>query len=379
MAGERTIDGLPAGALDGLRLVFFQECEEHLAELEAGLIALQSGEADGETVNSVFRAAHSIKGGAAAFGLDALVQFAHGFESALSELRDGRLEAAPGIVKLMLGAGDVLADLVRAARDGGAVSAARVEGVAAELAALVSAPEASLDDVFEGLAFTPTPVAFEPLAIVDDAGLGPEMRTWAIRFRPYADLYAKANETLLLMRDLRALGEIEVTLDLGDLPPLEELAPEESYCAWLVRLTTAADEYDIRAVFEFVEGDCDLAIEPEAPEYDIVEAPADAPAPAAEMAAPPAPANTPTPAPPPAQTIRVDLERVDKLIDLVSELVINQAMLAQRVADQGADPNSPIALALEDLDQLTRDIQDNVMAIRAQPVKTVFQRMSRLV
>jgi two-component system chemotaxis sensor kinase CheA len=116
VAGERTIDGLPAGALDGLRLVFFQECEEHLAELEAGLIALQSGEADGETVNSVFRAAHSIKGGAAAFGLDALVQFAHGFESALSELRDGRLEAAPGIVKLMLGAGDVLADLVRAAR-----------------------------------------------------------------------------------------------------------------------------------------------------------------------------------------------------------------------------------------------------------------------
>ena len=78
-------------------------------------------------------------------------------------------------------------------------------------------------------------------------------------------------------------------------------------------------------------------------------------------------------------TIRVDLERVDRLIDLVGELVINQAMLAQRVVEAGLARSSTIALGLDDLEQLTREIQDSVMAIRAQPVKSVFQRMPRLV
>lgn len=387
MAGERTIDGLPAGALEQLKIVFFQECEEHLGELEAGLLAIQKGEADSELLNSVFRAAHSIKGGAAAFGLDDLVQFAHGFESALSEVRDGKLAPEPPVVKLLLSAGDVLTDLVRAARDGGEVDTTRVESIGLELAALVDTPEEAMDDVFEGLNFTPTRVEFEPITI----GRADDIRAWSIRFRPYADLYAKANDTYNLLRDLRALGDVDVELDDRDLPLLQDLEAEDSYLGWHVRLTTAAPEDEIRAVFEFVEGDCELSVECEISDDDIIITDAEPllvappafaaqPVPAAP-APPPAAAATPTIAPSPSaapQTIRVDLDRVDKLIDLVSELVINQAMLAQRVADHGVAPNSSVALALEDLDQITRDIQDNVMAIRAQPVKTVFQRMSRL-
>ena len=78
-------------------------------------------------------------------------------------------------------------------------------------------------------------------------------------------------------------------------------------------------------------------------------------------------------------TIRVDLDRVDRLIDLVGELVINQAMLAQRVTEAGLASMSGVATGLDELEQLTREIQDSVMAIRAQPVKSVFQRMPRLV
>ena len=103
--------------LAAIRETFFQECEEQLAELESGLLAMEAGDTDPETINAVFRAVHSIKGGAGAFSLDALVRFAHVFETALDEMRSGRLAPSPDALKVMLRAADVLADLVRAARD----------------------------------------------------------------------------------------------------------------------------------------------------------------------------------------------------------------------------------------------------------------------
>jgi two-component system chemotaxis sensor kinase CheA len=104
-----------------IRETFFQECEEQLAGLEAGLIAMETGTADAETVNAVFRSVHSIKGGAGIFALDALVRFAHVFETTLDAVRSGRLAASAPVLNLLLRAADVLADLVRAAREGGAV------------------------------------------------------------------------------------------------------------------------------------------------------------------------------------------------------------------------------------------------------------------
>src|SRR5947209_7310070 len=119
-----------------IRQTFFQECEEQLVELEAGLLEMNEGNADSETVNAVFRAVHSIKGGAGAFSLDALVRFAHVFETALDEMRSGRLAASDNVVKTLLRAADVLADLVRAARDGGTVDEAHSAALVEELKAL---------------------------------------------------------------------------------------------------------------------------------------------------------------------------------------------------------------------------------------------------
>ncbi len=375
--------------MDAIKQTFFQECEEQLAELEAGLLAMDGGENDNETVNAVFRAVHSIKGGAGAFSLDSLVRFAHVFETCLDKIRSDRLVADGPVLKILLRAADLLADLVRAARDGAPVDAARSEALGQELSALegaatpVAAAPVIDDDGMDGLLFSAVPIAIEP-AITTDA--------WLVRFRPLPALYAKANDAALLLRELRRLGSTEVTLDTTDLPGLAELDPEGAYLGWAVLLNTTENEAVIREVFEFVDGDCTLEVSP------AMVAPVNAPLPAGrdiaallpETSA--QPGETPLPTPrtaesaarrdepvaAPTPTIRVDLDRVDRLIDLVGELVINQAMMAQRVLEAGEARTSKIALALGDLEQLTREIQDSVMAIRAQPVKSVFQRLPRL-
>jgi two-component system, chemotaxis family, sensor kinase CheA len=434
--------------LEAIKVTFFQECEELLADLEGGLLAMQEGAGDLETVNAVFRAVHSIKGGAGAFGLEPLVRFAHVFETLLDAVRSGSVPNTVELAAVLLRASDILADHVSAARGLGDVDMGASAAMAAELetwtdpnaapAAAAPAPvveevppapvgvtaaDDAMDDDDLGFVFVPQTITVEAQAA--DAELVPS-NVWTVSIRPKSDLYRKANETALLLRELSRLGPIKATLDDSALPALEDLDPEAAFVTWSVRLETDEDESAIREVFEFVDGDCDLeitrgegsvgdamaalltvaetpppvieAVEPApapAPEPIEISAPAPvaeatpvAPAPppvveAAKPAAAPAaatPKATPVEVPGPGQSvIRVDPERIDRLIDLVGELVINQAMLAQRVGEYGIAPSSNLAMGLDELEQLTREIQDSVMAIRAQPVKSVFQRMPRLV
>jgi two-component system chemotaxis sensor kinase CheA len=422
--------------LEAIKVTFFQECEELLADLEGGLLAMEEGAGDSETVNAVFRAVHSIKGGAGAFGLEPLVRFAHVFETLLDAVRAGSVPNTVELAAVLLRASDILADHVSAARGLGDVDMAASAAMAAELETWTDpdAAPAAAAPVFEDAAPAP-PIGVSGVAVdeaMDDDDLGfifvPQTisveaqaadvevpsNVWTVSIRPKSDLYRKANETALLLRELNRLGPIKATLDDRALPALEELDPEAAFVTWTVRLETEDDETAIREVFEFVDGDCDLeitrgeapvedalaslltvaetpvaapemAVEPIAPAAIEIPAPvATAPAPveAAKPAAPaaPTPKATQVEVPGPGQSvIRVDPERIDRLIDLVGELVINQAMLAQRVGEYGIAPSSNLAMGLDELEQLTREIQDSVMAIRAQPVKSVFQRMPRLV
>ena len=437
--------------LEAIKVTFFQECEELLADLEGGLLAMQDGNDDGDTVNAVFRAVHSIKGGAGAFGLEPLVRFAHVFETLLDALRSNEIPSTQDLIAVLLRASDVLADHVSSARGLGVVDDAVSAAMAAELKAwtdpshtaapapalgesVESAPPAPLVvDAEEGLEDDDLGFDFQPMTITIDEQAATVFQAigdaWTVSIRPKSDLYRKANETALLLRELARLGPIQATLDDSALPTLEFLDPEAAYVTWTVRLETEQDEAAIREVFEFVDGDCELEIvRGEAPVdqalaalLNPVETPTE-PAPASQpdlMTAPsviespiiappvveavaPAPISAPVPAAPPIaanappaavaakaqqievpgpgqSVIRVDPERIDRLIDLVGELVINQAMLAQRVGEYGIAPSSNLAMGLDELEQLTREIQDSVMAIRAQPVKSVFQRMPRLV
>ncbi len=357
--------------MEAIRQTYFQECEELLLAMEEGLIAIEHGEADNDTVNAVFRAVHSIKGGAGAFGFDAMVTFAHGFETVLDLLRSNRLEAGGDSVKVLLRAGDTLADHVAAAR--GAGDAPQDGDIIAALSALSGEEplEGPAPADFEGLDFAPMTI------VVDET---PTLQEWRIVFRPHAALYANANEPALLLRELALLGTLAVEADLSRLPALEALDPDESYLGWTLTLRTDQPRAAIEDAFDFVTGHCDLIIEETLPALDIatleplvIEPPPDAPAPVAERkdASPAAEV--------PRQTIRVDLEKVDRLVNLVGELVITQAMLSQRVLECRLPRGSAVCKGLGELEHLLRDLQESVMAIRTQPVKSVFQRMPRLV
>ncbi len=393
-----------------IKQTFFQECEEQLAELETGLMAIEEGDDDPETINAVFRAVHSVKGGAGAFNLSALVKFAHVFESTMDMVRTGRLAPGPEVLKVMLRAADVLADLVRAARNDETLDPARSDVLVEELTAFTRgggapAAEPAADD------FVFTPVAVD-LSDFDDFGsleIPAAAAGFRITFKPRPDLYAKGNDAAILLREVERLGTVRVECDASALPLLGEIDPEGAYLSWTVEVETAQDEASVREIFDFVEWDSDLAVTPlaapppapvatEGPAILDVDGPEDPVAPApvpVPSSAPPAIPPAPAAADVPAQagddhagerkgsvaatpTIRVDLERVDRLIDLVGELVINQAMLAERVTEAGLARVSAVAIGLDELEQLTREIQDSVMAIRAQAVKSVFQRMPRL-
>ena len=401
--------------IETIKLTFFQECEEQLVELEAGLLAMNEGAADDETVNAVFRAVHSIKGGAGAFKLDDLVRFAHIFETTLDQVRAGQLAPTPEVMKTVLRAADILADLVAAARDGDQVDEATWLPVLEEFRALSGGLDADSQGASEaeGAAppdFQPVLMTFDDFDATDAAAIE-ELRTFTIHFKPKRELYANANEALLLLRELGRLGDMTVACDASSLPLLHDLEPDGAYFSWTIELATSEDEAAIREVFEFVEGDCDLTIHGKQQESDgaTPAAPAESDVAAliqrvkSEMsaeraAAPPsvssaregAQQDRATPAPakveavksdiaPPAATIRVEFERVDRLINLVGELVINQAMLSQRIIEAGFASASAVTVGLDELEQLTREIQESVMAIRAQPVKSLFQRMSRIV
>lgn len=381
-------------SMDAIKATYFQECDELLAALEEGLLALESGDADSDTINAVFRAVHSVKGGAGAFGFEPMVEFAHVFETALDAMRSGKLEPDADSLKLLLRASDVLADHVQAAKGEGVVDEARAQAMAEELAALTSgeAPVAAADASEAGATdeWGFTPLKFDPIG--DDAAGG----GWRLIMRPSAAMYAKGHDALLFLRELARLGEVTATLDSSALPSFRELDPEASHLSWTVELSKDIAEEAIRDVFDFVGDDCPIeltriesaASEP-APSVDIEEllrsvqeAPTAGAAPPSEDKSPAATADKSGGAKAASAggaTIRVDLERVDRMIDLVGELVINQAMLAQRVAESGLARSSTVAIGLDELEQLTREIQDSVMAIRAQPVKSVFQRMPRLV
>ena len=169
--------------LAAIRETFFQECEEQLAELESGLLAMEGGDQDPETINAVFRAVHSIKGGAGAFQLEALIRFAHVFETALDEMRSGRVPITPDVLKSMLRAADVLADLVRAAHDGSETEHPHASSLVEELKAMSgqAADEDETEEDWGDFEFKPMAAAVD----MPEAPAGPS--GFVVKFKPRAD------------------------------------------------------------------------------------------------------------------------------------------------------------------------------------------------
>ncbi|MEL6639800.1 MAG: chemotaxis protein CheA [Pseudomonadota bacterium] len=372
---------------------FFEECEDLLVALSDGLEDMREGRADSETVNAVFRAVHSIKGAAGAFSLEDLVGFAHTFETVLDEVRSDKLTADDDLLRVLQRAGDILANLVDAARDDIPADRDQVDPVIEELQSFLGT-EAAAEEEF----------VFEALSLSFDGAAS--AARYVVRFKPGQEFYATGNDPVLFIAALQDLGPCEITVEKTELPEdFDSFVWNEGYLTWQIIVGDQQNDLAIREVFQFAEDLCELQIAEEdldedapagdadladvvAPDVDtpVDVAPVDLPpvdtppaAPAPEADAPStAAAKTEKPVKRAASTLRVDPERVDRLINAVGELIINQSVISQRI-DEAELPNSAELYGdLDDYKLLAREIQEGVMAIRAQPVKPLFQRMLRI-
>lgn len=384
--------------LDEIEAIFFEECAEGLAVAEQGLTAMLAGNVGKDVIANVFRAVHSIKGGSGAFGFNALLTFSHSFENVLDEVRGGAIAPTTEVTRAMLAAFDVLSDHVAAARG---VAATPVDGpMLAVLEAILvnkGAPSvaASLPpETGDEFGFSPVAVELDGLEL-DPFGFEPVQVAleiepdWRIRFRPSRAALANGGEPLLCVREVERLGGVVLSVDLAGMPPLQDLDPEDGYSEWTLSVPGTVAEGDIAECFDFVAPDSLLEIA-RIPNQTGEQACAPTSAPAASDPVPAAPAAEQTSPGTPrvvvtakspdnsvadvvAQSIRVDLSKLDMLLNLVGELVIRGSILSDRLA-----PADQERVELPELARLTREIQHNVMSLRAQPIRQAFSRVPRM-
>ncbi len=243
--------------MDDIRETFFAECDELLEATAAGLGALKDDACDGETVRTVHRAVHSMKGGAAAFGFDALSGFAYAFEKTLKEVCEGGVSLDEHSLSLFTQASATLSGLVDDAREGreprmGEARKAQMR----ELNALrgANAGEAEEEEILD----------FAPAAIKIDAdahGTADDALGYVIEFTPYPDLYDLGNDASAIIGSLEDLGEVRVACDASALPPFDNIDAAGAYLSWTIQLSTSAPRSEVEELFEFVEGECALRIE----------------------------------------------------------------------------------------------------------------------
>lgn len=412
-----------ADPMQEIRASFFVECEELLEALFDALQNMSEEPGNIATINVAFRAVHSIKGGAGAFALDDLVAFAHQFETVMDMVRSSSLAADDALLAIFFRCGDMLSDLVHMSRDSKEIDESLYHPLLQELSShagvgLEEAAEEVAGESFQPVALDldlePSVAASDPnndedfdLTLADILGDESTFQETAevtisgltIVFSPTSQLYSLGNEPLFVLRNVADLSLCDTKLDFEPSGSFET-AVRDGGLTWTLKLSDARDLNAAQEAFEFVDGLCTLSIQEDSDSDNTTAL--NLPLPKASEIAAPALDQTsgvesadrvaetepkpPVPTPQPAQkqttqtaTVRVDLNRIDRLVNLVGELVINQAMLSQSFNEANVPANSKIASGLDEFMQLTRDIQESVMMIRAQPVKSLFQRMSRIV
>lgn len=359
--------------------VFFEESFEGLDTMEAELLNLVPGEEDLETINTIFRAAHSIKGGSGTFGFSSVSDFTHVLETLLDQIRQGERTLTTEHVNLLLKAVDCLRSLLA--------------GLQAEQEPDLTEAD-TLRAQFEEVLGINSTTQESNIQTSDNQS---DSDTYQIDFKPHHHLFKTGNEPLIMISELEQLGELDTTVFYDEVPEITNLSSDECFLHWRFFLNTSHGESAIKEVFEWVEDDADITIElcgglftdelptPENDSSTVAQEPLiQEPMPKqAEQAKPikPTSANTNKKSTTPESTsIRVGIDKVDSLINMVGELVITQAMLNQ-LSEQDITPATITALqeGLAQLAHNTRDLQENVMRIRMLPINFVFSRFPRLV
>jgi two-component system chemotaxis sensor kinase CheA len=332
---------------------FLHEADDLLAEIEAAALSMSLDQDGGEVVNQIFRAFHTIKGSGAMFGFEDVAAFAHHVETLLDRVREGVVPVSEPLSSVILAATDHIKALLQAAQGGDPVDAV-------EQAAL-------LDEVHELSAQTADDVGSKE-GTAGGGRTAPAL--WRIHFRPDPSLLARGGSPVLLFRDLRNLGPCVIEGHTDLLPHLAELRTDVCYLWWTIQLATSASLDSIRDVFLFVEDGSELRIEAFEPS-----GPAAVPASAAAVAEPDVRGSAAL-AQPREATVRVPATRLDRLVNLVGELVMNQSRLAT-AASQLQVPE--LAEPVEEIERLVSELRDDVLQIRMMPIGTIFGRFRRLV
>jgi two-component system chemotaxis sensor kinase CheA len=374
---------------------FFEESFEAITTMEDALLKLTVGTPDLEVVNTIFRVAHSIKGGAATFGFNEVASFTHTLETLLDELRGQRMLVTPDLCDLLLRSVDVMRDMLRATQAKQPQDAQKIADLQFDLEVMVAkktAPPA-----------VPAVVAPEPAKVVaaPAAAASATAAAWLIGFKPYLQLLARGNDPLRMFGELAQLGELEVIAHTGAVPPLTEMDPENCYVSWQLRLVSDAPREAVAQAFDWAEGDCELSIEREvpvaasanvaSPVIAATSGPSAVGSAAQSTAAPVMDAEAARPAnalkvadagkapPSDSTSIRVSTEKIDELMNNVGELVITQSMLTQLAGSLHGPMGERLRTGLTQLERSVRELQEAVMRVRMVPISFVFSRFPRMV
>jgi two-component system, chemotaxis family, sensor kinase CheA len=345
---------------------FLAEAEELIANIEQSALSLGGEEAPADAVNQLFRAFHTIKGSGAMCGLVQVSGFTHHVETLLDKVREGAVAVSPELSDLVLAAADQIKLLLAVEQGGKPVAPDSNQRLIDRISELSDS------------AIIPNhrPDSGSPPAHEEDCEGEERERTWEIRFRPSPSLLACGGNPILLFRDLKKLGDCDVVCHTEEVPPLDRIQPEFCYFWWSITLQSTADENTIRDVFLFVEDGSNLEIQTvQDTSLNTTEQPA------------------PTEAPPGSKqprvegegikkalvkesTVRVPASRLDRLVNLVGELVMNQSRLTQAAFQVGAPE---LANPVQEIERLVAELREDVLGIRMLPIGTIFGRFRRLV
>lgn len=350
--------------MDEIRQIFFTESMELLADMEERLLNLEVGSQDKEQLNAIFRCAHSIKGGSGAFGLDYITHFTHTLEALLDLMREGKLLPTREAIDLLLKSGDIVKQMLEMAKN----NTVPTPDFAVDIVQALK----SLTQSSGGTVAKTAPVASPLQSVVQTT----TKQRYDIEFIPNAEAFATGNEPLLIFRELSRLGIMEITPDDSRIESLDKFDPLTCVLGWKIAHETTATQQEIADVFEFVQGNSVICIKGQ----QMVEDPSKSQAtqlpatktPAEETAA----AKSVIAA---TSSIRVDIEKVDRLVNMVGELVITEAMISAQVRNLPEEKFSVLLRGVEEFSQHMRELQEAVMSVRMQPVKSVFSRMPRIV
>ncbi len=419
-----------------VQALFFEESFENLDLMESGLLDFDVGAVNKELVNSIFRAAHSIKGGAGIFKFQQVITFAHTVEALLDEMRNDEHVITQSIIDLLLRSVDVLRMMLSALQEGAAHDNDEAHACLVEVRGILKTPLQEMP-IEEGMT-TSTPATNTSNVTVKTT---PQIKNWYINFKPLPHLLQTGNEPINLFRELSNLGTLQVTVDVSQVPPLATLDTQVCYLSWQLQLQSneKVTQAEINEIFEWVEDDCELTITTESEDTTVEETVPSVEEVVKEVDETIAPieettvtfddelvdtaivedepvtitktdvaktesvpvlekqtANKPNVAKKSSKStkneeslhthgsnestsIRVGIDKVDALINIVGELVITQSMLDQ--VGEHFDPSRITQLrdGLAQLERNTRELQESVMRIRMLPISYSFNRFPRLV